>query len=84
MLDPAEVNPTDVANPGWHLYQQVTPGLGTTYGISVDREDNPWWSESYSDKVARGDMKTSRTIKINMRDPDYDARKALATPADLA
>lgn len=83
-FDPAEQDKTGVAYPGWHLYQQLTPGNGTTYGVTVDREDNVWWSESYADKVAKRDMKTGKVYEFDMRDPDYAARKALATPADLA
>jgi streptogramin lyase len=83
-FDPAERNRTDVAYAGWHLYQQLTPGDGTTYGVTADAEDNLWWSESYADKVATRDMKTGKVVEFDMRDPDYDARKALATPADLA
>ena len=45
--------------------------------------DNIWWSESYADKVAKRDMKTGKVTEFDMHDPDYDARKALATPADL-
>jgi virginiamycin B lyase len=83
-FDPAEQSKTGVAYPGWHLYQQQTPGNGTTYGVTVDRDDNVWWSESYADKVARRDMKTGKVTEFDMRDPGYAARKALATPADLA
>jgi streptogramin lyase len=83
-FDPGEQNRADVAYPGWQLFQQRTPGDGITYGISADADDNPWWSESYVDKVAMRDMKTGQVSEIDMRDPDYEARKALATPADLA
>lgn len=83
-FDPAEQNRTGVAYPGWHLFQQLTPGNGTTYGVTVDRDDNVWWSESYADKVAKRDMKTGKVSEIDMHDPGYDARKALVTPADLA
>jgi streptogramin lyase len=84
MFDPAELDKKGVMYPGWHVYQQLTPGDGTTYGITADADDNVWWSESYSDKVATRDMKTGKTVEFDMRDPDYDSRKALATPADLA
>jgi streptogramin lyase len=70
--------------PGWHLYQQLTPGDGVTYGVTADANDNPWWSESYVGKVATRDMKTGKVEEFDMHDPEYDARKALATPADLA
>jgi streptogramin lyase len=83
-FDPNSQGTEPVAYPGWELYQQRTPGDGITYGISADAEDNAWWSESYVDKVAKMDMKTGVLHEIDMRDPDYDARKALATPADLS
>ncbi len=67
----------------WQLFQQHTPGNGITYGISADAEDNGWWSEFYNDKVAKKDMKTGQVHEIDMHDPQYDARKKLATPADL-
>jgi streptogramin lyase len=83
-LDTSELDKTGVAYPGWHLYQQLTPGNGTTYGITVDSEDNPWWSESYSDVVATRDMKTGKTTEFVMHDPKYDSRKALFEPDDVA
>ncbi len=83
-FDPGQLERKDVAYPGWQLFQQHTPGDGITYGISADAEDNPWWSESYVDKVATRNMKTGVVTEIDMRDPDYDARKSLATAADLA
>jgi len=83
-FDPAEPAAAGAAYPGWQFFQQLTPGDGITYGISADAEDNPWWSESYVDKVATRDMKSGRVSEIDMRDPDYEARKALATAADLA
>jgi streptogramin lyase len=82
--DPNERSKPGTIYPGWHLYQQLTPGNGVTYGITTDAEDDVWWSESYSDKVATRDMKTGKVIEFDMHDPEYDARKALATPADLA
>jgi streptogramin lyase len=84
MFDPSELGNTGAAYPGWHLYQQTTPGNGVTYGITTDAEDNVWWSESYADKVATRDMKTGKVFEFDMHDPDYEKRKALATPADLA
>jgi streptogramin lyase len=83
-FDPDAPFRTDVAYPGWALFQQQTPGDGITYGIATDADDNPWWSESYVDKVAMRDMKTGQLTEIDMRDPDYAIRKELATPADLA
>lgn len=83
-FDPAELDKKGVAYPGWHAFQQLTPGNGNTYGIAVDAVDNIWWSEAYADKVATKDMKTGQVYEMDMRDPDYNARKALATPADLA
>jgi streptogramin lyase len=83
-LDPSAINDTGVMYPGWHLWQQLTPGNGTTYGISVDADDDPWWSESYSDIVATRDMKTGKVTEFLMRDPGYDTRKSWFTPADNA
>ena len=84
VFDPAEQGRKDVAYPGWSFYQQHTPGDGTTYGITTDADDNVWWSESYVDKVAMRDAKTGQITEFDMHDPLYDARKSLATPADLA
>ena len=84
MFDPAELGRKDVMYPGWHKYQQLTPGDGVTYGITADADDNVWWSESYVDKVAMRNMKTGKVVEFDMHDPDYDARKGLATAADLA
>lgn len=83
-FDPSEQNNPEVAYPGWQLFQQNTPGDGITYGISSDADDNIWWSESYVDKVATRNMKTGKVTEFDMRDPDYKARKSLATAADLA
>jgi streptogramin lyase/mono/diheme cytochrome c family protein len=76
-LDTSELNKQGVMYPGWHYYQQITPGNGTTYGMSVDADDNPWWSESYSDIVATKDMKTGKVTEFKMQDPGFEARKAL-------
>ena len=78
-FDQNELSKTGVAYPGWHLYQQHTPGDGITYGISADADDNIWWSESYIDKVATRDMKTGKVTEIDMRDPEYNSRKSLAS-----
>ena len=67
----------------WQLFQQLTPGNGITYGITADAEDNGWWSEFYGDKIAKKDMKTGEVREIDIHDPGYDARKKLATAADL-
>jgi streptogramin lyase len=83
-FDPAELGTKGIPYPGWHFYQQLTPGDGVTYGITTDAEDNVWWSESYIDKVAMRNMKTGKVVEFDMHDPDYEARKALATPADIA
>jgi streptogramin lyase len=83
-FDPAETRATGVPYPGWHLWQQHTPGNGVTYGVATDSENNPWWSESYSDIVATRDMKTGKVTEFPMRDPEYAARKALSTARDLA
>jgi streptogramin lyase len=82
-FDPSEQNRKGVAYPGWHLYQQLTPGNGVNYGIITDSEDNPWWSEAYSDKVAERNMKTGKVYEVDMHDPGYDARKALFPQKDL-
>jgi streptogramin lyase len=84
MFDPSVQGNKAISYPGWSLYQQLTPGDGTTYGITADADDNIWWSESYSDVVAMRDMKTGKVTEFPMRDPEYDARKSLATPMDLA
>jgi streptogramin lyase len=83
-FDPAEAHATNVPYPGWHLWQQDTPGNGVTYGDATDSQNNPWWSESYSDIVATRDLKTGKVYEFPMRDPEYKARKALSTPQDLA
>jgi streptogramin lyase len=83
VFDPSELNRKDVEYPGWHYYQQNSAGDGTTYGISVDAKDNIWWSESYVDKVAVRDARTGKVTEFDMKDPEYEARKALATPEDL-
>jgi streptogramin lyase len=67
----------------WRLYQQNTPGNSITYGVAADADDNGWWSEFFADKVAKKDMKTGKVLEIEMHDPDYDARKNLATSEDL-
>jgi streptogramin lyase len=82
-FDPSELGKTDVAYPGWHLYQQHTPGNGINYGIAADSEDNIWWSEAYADKVAERNMKTGKVYEIDMHDPGYDERKALFPKKDL-
>jgi streptogramin lyase len=82
-FDPSEQGKKDVAYPGWHLYQQLTPGNAVTYGITTDSEDNLWWSEAYADKVAERNMKTGKVYEIDMHDPDYDSRKALFLQKDL-
>jgi streptogramin lyase len=69
--------------PGWHLFQQLTPGDGTTYGVTADADDNGWWSESYTDHVGYHNLKTGETREFLMRDPGFEARKALATKEDL-
>jgi len=83
-LDPTGSQEPGSAYPGWQLFQQHTPGDGTTYGISADADDNVWWSESYVDKVATRNMTNGEVVEIDMRDPDFGARKSLATAADLA
>ena len=67
----------------WEMFQQRTPFDGFSYGMAVDADDNPWWSVWNADTVFTVDLKTGEITAIPMRDPEYDARKALATPADL-
>jgi streptogramin lyase len=83
-LDPARLEDPGVPYPGWSMWQQNTPGDGTTYGITTDARDNVWWSISYSDLVATRDTQTGEVTEFRMRDPGYAARRALATPEDLA
>ena len=73
----------DPATRKWQLFQQNTPGNGLTYGIAVDADDNGWWSEFYTDKIAKKDLKTGKVQELEMRDPAYQARMKLGTPADL-
>jgi streptogramin lyase len=83
MFDPAAYAKKEGTYPGFRRYQQLSANDGTTYGIAADANDNIWWSESYADKVATRDMKSGKVTEFDMRDPDYAARKALATPKDL-
>jgi streptogramin lyase len=83
-FDPSAMDQTGVMYPGWKLHQQLTPGNGITYGMTVDSQDNPWWSESYSDIVATKDMKTGKVTEFLMRDPGFEERKAMFSKEDLA
>jgi streptogramin lyase len=67
----------------WKLWKQPTPYDGFSYGMAADSEDNGWWSLWNGDIVAKVDVKTDKIVEIPMHDPEYDARKALATPEDL-
>lgn len=82
-FDPAKLDDKDVMYPGWAHYLQNTVGNGTTYGQAADADNNPWWSESYSDIVATKDMKTGKVTEFAMHDDKYDERKKLMSPADL-
>jgi streptogramin lyase len=82
-FDPYAPMDPNVQYPGWHLFQQLTPGDGTTYGVTSDAEDNGWWSESYTDHVGYHNIKTGETKEFLIRDPGFEARKALATQEDL-
>ena len=73
----------DPATKKWQMFQQTKPLDGFSYGQAVDAEDNGWWSVWNADVVYKADAKTGAISEIPMRDPDYAARKALATPADL-
>ncbi len=68
----------------WELFQQKSPGNGITYGMTVDHDDNAWWSQFYNDKVDRFDAKTNQVTEFEIRDPQYDARFSLTTPEDRA
>jgi streptogramin lyase/mono/diheme cytochrome c family protein len=74
----------DPATGTFHLYQQRTPADGSTYGVAADGEGNGWWSQFVADYVTKADVKTGERFEIPMRDPDYEKRRALMTPADLA
>jgi streptogramin lyase len=67
----------------WQVFQSSPPYDGFSYGMAVDTEDNGWWSAWDGDEVYKGDVKTGKVTAIAMRDPEYDARKALATKEDL-
>ena len=67
----------------WENFIQRTPFDGFSYGMAVDADDNAWWSAWNGDMVVKADVKTGEITEIPMRDPEYDERKALATPADL-
>jgi len=82
-LDPYAPMDPNVQYPGWHLFQQFTPGDGTTYGVTSDADDNGWWSESYTDHVGYHNIKTGQTREFVIRDPGFEARKALASKEDL-
>ena len=71
-------------NRGWSVAVVVEGARnGFSYGMAVDAEDNPWWSVWNADTVFKADLKTGEITEIPMRDPEYGAWKALATPADL-
>ena len=68
----------------FRLYQHRTPADGSTYGVAADAEGNGWWSQFLADYVTKADVKTGERFEIPMRDPNYEKRRALMTPADLA
>ena len=82
-FDPYAPMDPNVQYPGWHLFQQFTPGDGTTYGVTADADDNGWWSESYTDHVGYHNIRTGETKEFLIRDAEFEARKALATEADV-
>ena len=67
----------------WENFNQEAPFDGFSYGMAVDADDNGWWSAWNEDKVVKANPETGEILEIPMRDPEYEARKALATPADL-
>ena len=73
----------DPASRTFRLFQQATPADGTTYGVAADADDNGWWSGFLSDIVTKVDARTGRAWSIPMRDPQWQARRALMTKADL-
>jgi streptogramin lyase len=67
-------------------FKSVTPktangGLGTTYGIAGDRDGNVWWTQMAFDTIAKGDLKTGKSMEWKL--PPVKEEVALATPADL-
>lgn len=60
------------------------PAEGSTYGVAADAEGNGWWSQFLADFVTKADVKTGERFEILMRDPQYEARRALMTSDDLA
>jgi virginiamycin B lyase len=74
----------DPVNGGFHLYQHRTPADGSTYGIAADADGNGWWSQFLADYVTKADVRTGERFELAMRDPNYDRRRALMTPDDLA
>ena len=76
----ARLDPTTNA---WENFNQQAPFDGFSYGMAVDADDNGWWSAWNEDKVIKADVETGEITEVPMRDPEYEARKALATPADL-
>jgi virginiamycin B lyase len=74
----------DPAAQTFRLFQQRTPADGSTYGVAADAEGNGWWSQFLADYVTKADVKTGERFEIAMRDPNYEKRRALMTPADLA
>jgi len=67
----------------WRMFQQRTPSDGFTYGVTADSKDNAWWSQWDADILVKADTTTGKVDEIFMHDPNYQARKGLATPADL-
>ena len=67
----------------WLNFNKLTPNGPFSYGMAADADDNAWWSSWDGDMVMKADVETGEVIEIPMRDPEYEERKALATPADL-
>ena len=73
----------DPATKKWQLFQSRTAVSGFSYGMAVDADGNGWWSNWDGDTVSKADIKTGTVTEIPMHDPEYAARKALATKEDL-
>ncbi len=66
----------------WNLYQNDMPADGFTYGVAADADDNGWWAMFNADRVVKADVRTGKSHEVVMRDPRYEARQKLTTPAD--
>ncbi len=67
-------------------FKSVTPttakgGLGATYGIAGDQDGNVWWTQMAFDTIAKGDLKTGKSIEIKL--PPIKDEMDRVTQADL-